>query len=130
MALDVTNKRKYDRVYFSLAEEVTGVFVLSDISQGSFSASILNLSLGGVQFSLKREELNSLTEGSCLTLTQLKGVNGMLCDGAIPIKIRWVLDHPEVSNISLGCQFEDMSEDCFNKISLLIDNKYLAEEDV
>jgi hypothetical protein len=127
MAPDLNNKRKYERIYFSLVEDVTGIFVFPDLSQGSFSASILNLSLGGLQFSLKRDELNGLTEGSSLTLTQLKGVDGLLCDGAIPITIRWVLDHPEVSNISLGCQFEEMSEGSLEKLGLLIDKKQLAE---
>ncbi|HIJ79166.1 MAG: PilZ domain-containing protein [Desulfobulbaceae bacterium] len=124
MVADGSDKRKYDRIYFSLADGVNGVFVFPDLGQGSFCAAILNLSLGGIQFSIKRDQLpSSLAEGSCLILTRLTGVDGLLCDAAIPLKIRWMLDHPELSNISFGCMFEEMSADSYQQLSSLMDKK-------
>ncbi len=104
-------QRKEARVYFSPQENICGVFVFPDFGQFSFSAQLLDLSLGGVQFSLKREEWNSLQLGSQLVLARLSEGKEILCDNALPLRVRWVLDHPMVSNVSVGCEFDGLPED-------------------
>jgi len=72
---------------------------------------VLDLSMGGVQFSLKREEWKAMELGSQLVLARLSEGEKVLCDGALPLTVRWVLDHPMVSNVSVGCEFDELPED-------------------
>ncbi len=104
-------QRKEVRVYFSPGENIGGVFVFPDFEQFSFPAQLLDLSLGGVQFTLKREKWNSLELGHQLVLARLSEGEAVLCDLAMPLTVRWVLDHPMVSNVSVGCEFDGLSED-------------------
>ena len=111
MTGDFHEQRKEVRVYFTPEENICGVFVFPDFGHFSFSAHLLDLSLGGVQFSLKREEWKSIKLGSQLVLARLSEEKEVLCDNALPLKVRWVLDHPMVSNVSVGCEFDGLPED-------------------
>ena len=104
-------KRKEVRVYFSPGENICGVFVFPDFGQFSFSALILDLSLGGVHFTVKREEWNSLEPGRRLVLARFGKGEEVFCDRAMPLTVRWVLDHPMVSNVSVGCEFDGLAEE-------------------
>ena len=104
-------KRKEVRVYFSPEENICGVFVFPDFGRFSFSALILDLSLGGMHFTVKREKWNSLELGCQLVLARLSKGEDVLCDRAMPLTVRWVLDHPMVSSVSVGCEFDGLAED-------------------
>jgi c-di-GMP-binding flagellar brake protein YcgR len=111
MAGDFHEKRKEARVYFSPGENICGVFVFPDFGHFSFSALVLDLSLGGMHFTVKREEWNSLELGHQLVLARLSKGEEVLCDKAMPLTVRWVLDHPMVSNVSVGCEFDELPAD-------------------
>ncbi len=103
-------KRKHARIFFSQAEGVSGVFVFPDFQQVSFTAPVLNISEGGLHFSIKREEVNAIENGSELILTELKNENGLLLDEAIKLEIRWLLDYPTVNSVGFGGEFRELSE--------------------
>ena len=123
MTGDFHEKRKDVRVYFSPEEDVCGVFVFPDYGHLSFSAQLLDLSLGGMQFTLTREEWNSLKLGSHLVLSRLSKGEDLVCDKAMPLSIRWVLDHPMVSHVSVGCEFDGVSEDGRKMLQSLLAGK-------
>lgn len=107
----IHEKRREARVYFSPGENICGVFVFPDFGQFSFSALVLDLSLGGVHFTVKREEWNFLELGRQLVLARLSNGEEVFCDRAMPLTVRWVLDHPLVSNVSVGCEFDGLAEE-------------------
>lgn len=111
MAGGFHEKRKEARVYFSPGENICGVFVFPDFGRFSFSALVLDLSLGGVHFTVRREEWDSLSIGCQLVLARLSKGEEILCDSAMPLTVRWVLDHPMVNNVSVGCEFDELPED-------------------
>lgn len=111
MAGDFHEKRKEARVYFSPEENIYGVFVFPDFGQFSFSALVLDLSLGGVHFTLKREDWNSLELGRQLILVRISKGGDVLCDKTLSVTVRWVLDLPMVNSISVGCEFDGLEED-------------------
>ena len=109
-------KRKEERVYFSPGENICGVFVFPDFERFSFSALLLDLSLGGVHFTLKREEWNALELGRQLVLARLVKGDEIVCDRAMPLTGRWILDLPMVSSVSVGCEFDELPEDDRKKL--------------
>jgi c-di-GMP-binding flagellar brake protein YcgR len=119
-------KRSEVRVYFSPGENICGVFVFPDFGQFSFSALILDLSLGGIHFTVKREAWNSLEPGRQLVLARLSEGEDSLCDRAMPLTVRWVLDHPMVSNVSVGCEFDGLPEDVQKMLQSFLTRKLAA----
>ena len=102
---------RQSRVYFAPGENICGVFVFPDFGQFSFAALVLDLSLGGVHFTVKREEWNSLGLGRRLVLARISRGDEGFRDRALPLTVRWVLDHPMMSNVSVGCEFDGLAED-------------------
>ena len=111
MAGGFHEKRKEARVFFAPGEDICGAFVFPDFGRFSFSALLLDLSLGGVRFTVKREEWSWLELGSQLVLARLSEGGKILFDRPLPLTVRWVLDHPMVSNVSVGCEFDGLPED-------------------
>jgi c-di-GMP-binding flagellar brake protein YcgR len=126
MAGGFHEKRKEARVYFSPEESICGVFVFPDFERFSFSALVLDLSLGGMHFSVKREGWNSLEPGRQLVLARLSVGDEVFCDRAMPLTVRWVLDHPMVSNVSVGCEFDELPEDGRKVLQAFLDRKLAA----
>ena len=126
MAGGFHEKRKEERVYFAPQENICGVFVFPDFEQFSFSAQLLDLSLGGIHFTLKREEWNSLEIGHQLVLARLSEGENLVCDRAMPLTVRWVLDHPMVNNVSVGCEFDGVPEDGRKMLQSLLVRKLAA----
>jgi len=111
MAQGEREKRKYERIYFSPEEKINGLFVFPDFGQLSFAAPVLDLSLGGLHFSLKREELHAIEMGCSLILSELRMDSTILSDKPISLVVRWMLNHPAVSNVSLGCEFQSFPDE-------------------
>ena len=122
-------KRKEARVYFSPEENIYGVFVFPDFGHFSFSALVLDLSLGGMHFTVKREEWNSLELGRQLVLARINRGEDVVCDRTISLTVRWVLDHPTVSNVSVGCEFDDVPEDGRKMLQSFLAQKLAACQD-
>jgi len=119
-------QRKEARVYFSPAEDIRGVFVFPDFERFSFSALVLDLSLGGIHFTVKREGWNSLEPGRQFVLARLSMGDEVFCDSVMPLTVRWVLDHPVVSNVSVGCEFDELPEDGRKVLQSFLARKLVA----
>jgi c-di-GMP-binding flagellar brake protein YcgR len=113
-------------VYFSPEEDIRGVFVFPDFERFSFSALVLDLSLGGIHFTVKREGWNSLEPGRQFVLARLSMGEEVFCDSLMPLTVRWVLDHPVVSNVSVGCEFDDLPEDGRKVLQVFLARKLAA----
>lgn len=129
MAGDFHEKRKEARVYFSPEENIYGVFVFPDFGQFSFSALVMDLSMGGVHFTLKKEDWNSLELGRQLILVRLSKGGDVLCDKTLSVTVRWVLDLPMVNNISVGCEFDGLEEDGRKLLQAFLAEKRAACQD-
>ncbi len=109
MAEAYREKRKHVRVYFSPNEEVQGGFAIPGQGQAHFFAPLLDLSLGGLNFSLTREEgAAALQVGSSLVLSELRQGGRLLSDQEVPVRVRWVVTHPFLDHVSFGCEFQEL----------------------
>ncbi len=60
---------------------------------------------------MKPEGWNSLEPGRQFVLARLSMGDEVFCDSVMPLTVRWVPDHPVVSNVSIGCEFDELPED-------------------
>ena len=116
-------KRQFKRVLFSLEENVQGVLSLLWNSEEfiSFTASILNLSAGGLQFVFRRDNEKAIHVGERLLLKKIKGKENLTFLSNVELEIKWVLDTQYLEHIGVGCRFENISSNMRKKISQFID---------
>lgn len=108
MTQSYEEKRSSPRIFFESSEKVAAA-----INGGGnpFSADVLNLSSGGLQFSQERVHAVAIKPGDQLKLVGLAGLAGLQEIVDITMEVRWILDHSFLGLISAGCQFLDLSEE-------------------
>ena len=88
-------RRRFQRVFFAVEDEVKGTFVFTDIQKGSLTATVINLSESGVGLALSKDETTkNIREGDHLIMTQLNGIKGLESLANIKAEIKWILENP------------------------------------
>ncbi len=107
MSQDWERVRAHKRIFFSKRQDVRARFTAGKKDLG-FRAKVLDLSLGGLGCSMRRNQGIHLAKGVRLNL-------GLLGDGAdwivaadTPVEIRWILDIEGFDHIGFGCRFIDL----------------------
>jgi hypothetical protein len=99
-------KRRFNRIFFSLADGVEGTFTFANLLKGTLTAYIINLSEGGVGLVLNKEkDEKKIKKGEALVLTRISGVQGLEWLMNIEAEIKWVLDNPSLEFLGFGCEF-------------------------
>ena len=97
-------KRKFNRVPFSFHDNIIGTFNLHGGNE-LINAHLLNFSMQGLYFTLKRDENKNLAEGDKLLLVEIKGPKEKNFILNIELEIRRVLDYPDLDYFGYGCHF-------------------------
>ncbi len=121
------DRRKHRRAYFAISNNVMGHFILSGKPETEFKASILNISVGGLHFTMDKSHGISPLTGDKLRLVKIKGEAALDFEFNSEIKVEWILGHESVPHISCGCEFIDMPKPGLDQISGFIDSKYISK---
>jgi hypothetical protein len=102
-------KRVYDRVYFSAEDRIVGTFVFPG-NKKKLEAHIMNISAGGLHFTMNRKEMISLKIGDRLILTKMIGSPSLQIVSDIELEIKWKLDYRLMKHVGFGCEFRIIPE--------------------
>ena len=111
-------QRRSARTFFDSQEKVVATITGA---QNSFSADVLNLSSGGLQFSQERGCAVAVKPGDQLHLVGLEGVDGLQFARDVAMEVRWLMDHSFLRVISAGCQFVDLPEEYQQQINQVVE---------
>lgn len=100
--------RRYRRVYFQRDQEVTGILARFGLQAEDLRIKVLNLSEGGLFFTVKKTEVGEVKTGERITLHDLRGPESQHISGQISMEIKWVSDDALLENIGFGCEFIDL----------------------
>ena len=91
---NIRSKRQFHRVIFSREDGVISIFKpLSDTKKLNVTAaSILNLSAGGLQFIVSKEDADGFQTGERLVFSGIKGIKDLEFSEDIEMEIMWVLE--------------------------------------
>lgn len=117
MPQSYAEKRNAPRIFFEATEKVAAAI---NGAGDPFSADVLNLSSGGLQFSQERAHAVVIKPGDQLNLVGLAGLAELQDVGNITMEVRWIIDKSFLGVISAGCQFIDLSEDFQQKIEQVV----------
>ncbi|XOF35157.1 MAG: PilZ domain-containing protein [Candidatus Electrothrix sp. YB6] len=109
----IPEKRHYTRIIFNKDNKVQAGITVPDApeTKQNFSSSVLNLSEGGLQLSIKREELPEVQTGNTFILTSITGVPELEALTDISMRIAWLMDNEYLEHVLLGMCFTSLSEE-------------------
>ena len=115
------DRRRFQRIFFAVEDDVKGTFIAPDSQQGSLTGAVINLSESGVGLALSKDETKTRRKGDYLILTQLNGIKGLEALTNIKAEIKWILDNPTLGFVGCGCEFHDLPEPMREAIRTFID---------
>ena len=124
MANQMAEKRRFNRVPFSYNDNIIGTFIRPGTSK-KIIAHILNLSVQGLYFSLKKNEISDIEEHDKLVLLDIRVPRNDDFILNIEMEIRRILDHPELEHIGFGCNFITFPESSRDQIRRFLEVWFL-----
>jgi len=128
MNKSVEEKRKFNRIPFSYQDNIVGVFVRAG-QQVKIAAHILNFSMQGLYFTLRKEEGRNLTEGDNFVLIELKGPKRASYIVDIEMEVARILGNPELEHFGFGCKFISFPESSMNQIKRFLETWFLESRE-
>jgi c-di-GMP-binding flagellar brake protein YcgR len=115
-------KRRYQRIFFSIEDSIKGSFAFSDHQKGLLTANIINISEGGLGLALSKDKKDRINKGDYVILTHIMGIQGLESLTNVEAEIRWILDNPSLGFIGCGCEFLNVPESQRDAIRIFIDS--------
>ena len=116
-------KRKFNRVPFLYNDDIIGTFV-STGGKEKFKAHILNFSIQGLYFTLRKDE-KLLDQSDKLVLIEIKGLREEVFILNIEMEIRRVLNYDELLHLGYGCKFITFPESSKDQIRRFLEIWFL-----
>lgn len=118
--MDFENKREHPRVSFSVSDGIVARFLASEDNHELQTAYILNLSEGGLFFTLRKDQCNLLKEGDNLRFVEIKKWRTSHFLVNIQANVVWQGNMPEYESIGIGCKFSNISDKNLQNIKELV----------
>lgn len=124
MVEEQQERRKYQRTFFSIEEGIKGIFAFSDHQRGILTASIINISEGGLGLALSKDKKDRITQGDHVIISHITGIQGLEPLTNVEAEIKWIVDNPSLEFLGFGCEFLDATEPVRNTIRLFINARF------
>ena len=120
-------KRRFNRVPFSYSDNILGTFIHPS-DQDKIYAHILNFSIQGLYFTLKKAE-KDIKEGDKLVLLEIRGPKNQDYIVNIDMEIKRVLDYPSLQHFGYGCHFTSFPDSSRKQIRRFLEMWFLEGRD-
>jgi c-di-GMP-binding flagellar brake protein YcgR len=121
-------RRKNERVFFSL-EENRDITVDSLGKSKTTRATLLSISAGGISFSASKEENKHIAEGDKLTISKLHLPGLHEAIARIEAEVRYIFFYKDYDQMSIGCEFKEISAPVKEKIEAFINERLELEKE-
>ncbi|MGE0084192.1 MAG: PilZ domain-containing protein [Desulfococcaceae bacterium] len=119
--MDQKEKRRFERMQFSGSNGIAGIFVSETHPDQSLTASIMDLSLGGMGIVFKKDISGLLHQGDVLILSEIRNMTSLAFMKNIKMKIRWTVRQPP-EQFAAGCEFVEISKDFAETLQKVMDS--------
>ena len=124
MGSQSSERRQFNRALFTIDDGVIGILSVPELQKAPITAYLLNLSVGGMYFTLRTEEKNKIKEGDHLVLIQIKGSASLKFLVNIDAEIRWILNYENFEHVGIGCKFLNIPESSRKQVGKFVDSWY------
>lgn len=105
-------KRRYTRIIFNERNRMQAIIALPGQQDPArqMSASVLNMSEGGIQASIERKKFQDVQQGGTVLLSRIAEVQDLEALSDVPMQLIWILDNEYLKQVLLGMFFSTLSE--------------------
>lgn len=115
-------KRRFRRIYFPGDLVVSGVVVRSDARDAEFPVKVLNLSEGGLFFTILKAMAVRFQEEGAIVFKSMRGPAPFSLSQDLTMEIKWVCDSEMLESVGYGCEFIDPPSDCVERLRGMVDS--------
>jgi hypothetical protein len=121
--VDETNeKRRFQRIFFSIEDGIKGIIAFSDHQRGLLVAHIINIGEGGLGLAVSKGKKDKIAKRDQVILTHITGMQGLEFFINVDAEIKWILENPSLEYVLFGCEFLDFPESMRDAIGIFIDS--------
>jgi hypothetical protein len=117
-------KRRFQRIFFSIEDGIKGIIAFSDYQRGLLVAHIINIGEGGLGLAVSTDKKDKIAKRDQVILTHVTGIQGLESLVNVDAEIKWILENPSLEYILFGCEFFDLPEPMKDAIGIFIDSRY------
>ncbi len=128
MKKSVQEKRKFNRIPFAYQDNIVGIFTHPG-RQDRINARILNFSMQGLYFTMRKEEGKNLLQDDKLVLLELKGPKQTSFIVDIAMIVARILDYPDLEYFGYGCKFTSFPESSMDQIKRFLESWFLESRE-
>jgi|SRR4030043_1061496 hypothetical protein len=116
-------KRRFQRIFFSIEDGIKGIIAFSDYQRGLLVAHIINIGEGGLGLAVSTDKKDKIAKRDQVILTHVTGIQGLESLVNVDAEIKWILENPSLEYILFGCEFFDLPEPMKDAIGIFIDSR-------
>jgi hypothetical protein len=116
-------KRRFQRIFFSIEDGIKGIIAFSDYQRGLLVAHIINIGEGGLGLAVSKDKKDKIVKGDQVILTHVTGIQGLESLVNVDAEIKWILENPSLEYVLFGCEFLDLPEPMKDAIGIFIDSR-------
>lgn len=120
--MDLTERRLYKRMFFSMETGPVAVFTIPGMQGKTVSAIVMDLSVGGLGLSIRKEETTAIKINDRMKLKEIKGERNLRFVSDLEVYVRWLQNYKSFKHILFGCEFADPSQTVKNQVQEFINS--------
>ncbi len=98
------------------------VFTVPGMQGKIISAIVMDLSVGGLGLSIRKDETIAIKANDRMKLKEIKGERNLRFVSDLEVYIRWVQNYKAFKHILFGCEFAEPSETVKNQVQDFINS--------
>jgi hypothetical protein len=124
MADETNERRRFQRIFFSIEDGVKGILAFSDHQRGLLVTHIINIGEGGLGLAVSADKKDKIAKRDQVILTHITGIQGLEFLTNVDAEIKWILENSSLEGfIVCGCEFLDVPEPMRDAIGIFIDSR-------
>jgi len=128
MNKSIEEKRKFNRIPFAYQDNVVGIFTHPG-RQDKIHAHILNLSMQGLYFTMRKEEGDKLAQDDKLVLLEIKGPRRINYILDVEMTVARILDYADLKYFGYGCKFTSFPESSVAQMKRFLEDWFLESRE-
>jgi PilZ domain len=114
-------RRRFQRIFFSIEDGVKSILAFSDPQRGLLVAYIINIGEGGLGLAVSKDKKEKIVKGNRVIMTHITGVAGLESLVNVDAEIKWILENPSLEYVLFGCEFLDIPQHMKDAVGTFID---------
>jgi hypothetical protein len=116
-------RRRFQRIFFSIEDGVKGILAFSDHQRGLLVAHIINIGEGGLGLAVSKDKKGKIAKGDQIILTHITGMQDLESLVNVDVEIKWLMEDPSLEFVVFGCKFLNIPEPMRDAIGIFLDSR-------